>query len=134
MEKLKFEINYKREVTLELIDSLIITALEGGSNYWYLLDHTKVATPENFERNSEIHYEWLDKIYQGSTIDIFDAEDPEEKVGELNNDNIKRGLKCLEDAQNKHDNIIASILQEEYDANDADTLFQYIVMGEITYG
>jgi hypothetical protein len=132
MKKTTFELTYKKEILLSIIDDMLITALEGGSNYWYILDHTKVETPENFKRNKDIDKEWLDKIYQGSSIDIFDLENPDEKLGELNVENINKGLRLIENIKDKY--LLKCILQEEYDAGDADNFFQYIVLGEITFG
>ena len=128
---MKFEINYKRKLTLEDMDNLLVTALEGGIGYWATIDKNNVETPENFKRNKEIDYEFLDKVYQGSSLDVYDAENPDEKFGSLTLETIRKGISIIE---KDHIEIVAGILQEEYDANEADIFFQCCILGEVTFG
>lgn len=127
MSKFKATISIPENV----IDDVITTALEGGSNYWYFIDQEKVTTPDNFKRNEKIHYEILDKVYQGGTLQIFDAENTNEKLGELSVESIQKGLNLLADKSTK---VLYNIVDECYDAGDADVFFQLAVLGEITFG
>lgn len=131
MEKKVFKVLIEKKLTLNNIDDVIICAIEGGSNYWYVLDQRAVVEPKDFKRNESIHYPFLDKVYQGSSVDINDAEDSKEKLGTLNIESIERGLKLL---GTNHAKVLNNIIEEIYDANDADIFFQLCVLGEIVYG
>lgn len=116
---MKIEIEIKDK---DIVDALC-TALEGGSNYWYWVD----KLPEHFDNTistSENIINWV--LYnQENQIEITDVE-TDEILGYLCKDNIKLGLELF--IENGY------IFDPAMDANDADILFQYIVMGEVVYG
>lgn len=103
------------------IDDIIITALEGGSNYWYLL-HEEGSVDEV-----------LRKIKAGEGVKVYDIEGDEddEPLGILTKKSIRKGIKqCIEDGQNE----VWDVKKDEWDSDTADVLFQYFVMNEIVYG
>lgn len=114
-----------------IVDEVLICALEGGSNYWYIVNESLCTTPEKFERSGHVHYEILDKVYQGGTLPVFDAENDEEKLGDLTRESIQKGLDLM---SKDHSETLFNIIDENYDANDADIFFQLCVIGEITFG
>lgn len=128
--KLNDEIKFTATVGLQTIDDQLITAFEGGSNYWYNIPNTNVAAPDGFIRNEEINYEFLDKVYQGATLVVEDIEDHTE-LGELNMTTIKRGLEIM---SANHENHFSDMMEETGDATTADVFFQLCVMGKIVYG
>ena len=123
-------LKYSTEIDMQKIDDQIVTALEGGSNYWYYIKEKNVKTPDNFVRNENIHYEFLDKIYQGSTMEVCDKEDGA-KLGELNLTTIQSGLEKM---QHEYKNHFADLIDETGDATTADVFFQLCIMNEITFG
>lgn len=114
-----------------IVDEVLICALEGGSNYWYFINEQLCTTPENFKRSGHVHYEFLDKVYQGGTLTVFDAEDNNTPHGDLTRESIQKGLDLM---SKDHSETLFNIIDENYDANDADIFFQLCVLGEITFG
>ena len=141
---------------LESIEEFLITAMEGGSNYWYWLDENdKVRAEkwleENGKRNAHVHYKFLDALFQNHdlTIRIYDCEevlgmdeseyeklilaDGLEKIGELNMNIL---LKNLRMAKEEYQEAYSQHFPEYNggDAYSADTLFQIAVLGKVIYG
>lgn len=119
------------EIKKSVIDNVLTTALEGGSNYWYFINESKAEEPENFVRDATIHYEFLDKVLQGGYLPVYDAENNTEELGKLSDTSIQLALQLL---AAHHKDVLSNIVDEDYDANDADIFFQLCVLGEITFG
>jgi len=146
------ELNVKNVISINAIEDMLVTALEGGSNYWYSInrdDLTKMRNWFNAEiqegrlvRDEYIHYMWMDAMFQGCPLQlpIYDAEETDgdnfeelEPLGYLSMQTIKEGLALV----SEHDrNRYASFFPEynDGDAEDSDVIFQYIVMGEVVFG
>lgn len=112
---------------------LLCAALEGGSNYWYLLsdeayDIVDKACPMPFEGA------FVDRVWEtlkaGKTIPIHDFED-ETKIGELSLESIAKGEQLW---AKKQPESFAALLSENWDANDADLWLQFAALGEVVYG
>lgn len=130
LEKTKFDGH--EGITLSQVDDQLITALEGGSNYWYnLKTASSLEEPEGYKRNRSVHYRFLDKVYQGATLPVYDIEEPTEVLGDLSMETIKRGLDLLKRDYKDH---YRDVVDECGDAETADVLFQLMVMGEVTFG
>lgn len=119
------------EFTEIMIDELFITALEGGSNYWYMLHNDE--TPLELNKDNTVN--WF-KSLQNNGVSISDltvsrksGTKPYKKI--LKIPQIQTGLtRMAHDDRREFDNILKS----EYDACDADVFLQYCVFGEIVYG
>lgn len=145
--------NFKKELTFtvektvseEVLNGIFITALEGGSNFWYLvkdeacdiLDKYRTYTRPGFEGvivrfPSE---RFLPAIIAGEKIPIHDIEEPEneEPLGILSLESIKIGIDKMMLLRRKECEILFDD-EADYDAGDADVLFQYFVLGEVVYG
>ena len=115
------------KIEIEIPDQDIIdvltTALEGGSNYWYWVE----KLPEFFEENNSTSESVCKYVLASpeNKIMISDVETDEE-LGYLCKNNIRTGISLFTSAGYQFDPAM--------DANDADILFQYIVMGEVVYG
>jgi len=108
----------------EIVDTLV-TALEGGSNYWYFLpdvDMVKIYPGKSL--SEAIILTVLED--ESIAVPVMDLEDEEELLGYITKQNIMDGLELFISNGNKFDPAM--------DAEDADTLFQYIVMKEIVFG
>jgi len=136
--KVKVELN----VPILAIDEIIITALEGGSNYWAMLDGDDMKKASEWvkeRRNKEIHYSFVDAILQGyeEGVRIWDAEsdceDKEDVLGVLSLENIVKNLPI---AMNQYSEHYAQHIPEynNGDATSADVLFQLFVLGNVTFG
>ena len=127
--KLKIEL----ELSYETFEEIIVTALEGGSNYW--MDYeVKKGIPKRNEMLGKAPSQrmayglWHNK---DSQVVIWDAEEEEELLGVLTYDSVREGMQLACKDYMKQINMMIS---EDYDAWTADTLFQVLVMGEVEFG
>jgi hypothetical protein len=145
-----------RKLKQEDIINLFVTALEGGSNYWYY-----VEIPDKANNTGEPSSEEIGKfILNGGTVSFYDielmeeifgkigdyyyhiqgdivdeklfAEDKEKALlGRVDMDSILEGISITKEDYPK---VWENILLEQYDANDADIFLQLCVMGEVQFG
>lgn len=140
----------RQVISNQMIEDLLVTALEGGSNYWFYLPDTRMC--EGYESKNpiynkptplslQIHEAVLDgkevPIMDAETVELYDKKGKELKepkgdhLGFISKVNYERAEELLLD---KHPHVLGNILGENYDANDADVWFQLVVMGELVYG
>lgn len=127
-------IQHNVSITYEMFEDWIVTALEGGSNYWYWLKDGAIPK-SSIEKYKDENLPlsiifckaiWIDK----EAIEIHDIEN-NEPLGKIDMKSVKKALENICDA---HQSIFSALMNQEYDAVDADVFFQYAVMGEITFG
>ncbi len=157
MEKMeKMIIETKVEITEGEIEAMLITAIEGGSNYWYKFRGKHLIEAKNWllkeieegrlQRHEEFNYAWMDAMFQGypTPIPVYDveeaygvefAEDWEqlEPIGYLSMETIKKGL---QKASIEYPKQFQQYFPEYVngDAEDADVLFQLICLNDVVYG
>ncbi len=105
---------YKKRITDEEIDDLMVTALEGGITYWCSearISSKKIEKP--YEYASEV-------ISRGGSLQLYDFE--EEKWYTLNLAKLLKGLS------------LSNFDADNYDAGDADEVVQKSIFGEVVYG
>jgi hypothetical protein len=116
-------------------EDLIVTALEGGSNYWYFLSDAAVSIVEkatwHYKKGTPFSIRFWVAIKNGAVIPIHDAEDEKTKIGEISLASIEKGEQLLAD---KHFHYLSDILTENGDAATGDAWFQYCSLGELVYG
>lgn len=131
MEKIKLTIEV--EIGEEKIAELFSTAFYGGVNYWCC--DINYSIPEEIRDQNLSYEDALAKslfTYTDFYFEIFDDEDEYLENGHIITlDRIKKGLhkmaiECPE--------LMSSFLEDGFDAQIADSVFQYIVFGEIIYG
>jgi hypothetical protein len=105
--------------------NLLVSALEGGSNYWYFLPLNEGHNLPSYSIDSI----WS-AILEGKTFNIHDLEDEGEKLGELSLQNIIDNEYLMYINNPSH---FGDILSDSDDANTADVWFQYVTLGEITF-
>jgi len=113
------------------VADLLVTAFEGGINYWGEI--AKYEKPEEltFRTDPEHVYKYVDyPLNAGGAVILQDAEDASERW-RLDADAIERGLNLM--AANSPDQF-QNFLGENEDAETADVFVQYAVLGEIVYG
>ena len=123
------------EVSEEIIDYALTGAIEGGSNYWYMIDNDK----RDLKAESDKEY-YIDRLidyilhkdgeikieelpYDESTI-------PPKQLGVLSKKSIIKGLELMAEKDPKH----FQDLLDDADATTYDIFLQYAVMGEVVYG
>jgi hypothetical protein len=149
-------IETKITITNEAIESMLVTAIEGGIDYWGTFDDkelkdAKVWLQRQIEkgllkRNESVHYMWMDAMFQGylhpirvyDVEEVYSIEEDEqwsdlEPIGYLSMANIKKGL---EKASKEYPKQFSQYFPEydNGDADDADVLFQLITLDDIVYG
>jgi hypothetical protein len=130
------EITIKRKISKDVLDNIFITALEGGSNYWYYITDEQVqkvrqAVPKS--SNPYIASAILEAVLEHNVeVEINDAEDEEEVIGLITRSTLIERLELL--ANSSHAWALDNELKEDGDATSSDVVFQYIALGEVVYG
>ena len=124
------EVRARVRIPEQKINDLIVSAVEGGSNYW-----AKVKFPNNYKDNFK-SYEEIPM--QGGEIEVFDIETGE-LLGVLNKTTIQTGLQLMANCKdiegkqvpNRH---FKNLAIDNEDAETADVFMQLAVMGTIVFG
>lgn len=117
------------EISDERIKDAIVTALEGGSNYWAFVNTDKSHIPLKVEGSLAEHIAssvMSDSDYHVVIEDIATGE----LLGVLSYASIEEGLRllCIDYPEK-----VAEMI-DHLDAGDADIFFQLCVMGELVFG
>ena len=119
-------INIRKEIVVEPqhIDDLMVTALEGGINYWCRKAKI-VSIPEGVDDNVLAS----DLISKGGVLEMYDAESNDK--WELTLEKFLNGLKlyCEEYKYTDMEDLI-----DNHDACTADSIVQYALFNEIVFG
>ena len=133
----------RQVITDQMIEDLLVTALEGGSNYWYYLPDTRMVDESNIEDPLSIRIHKV--VLDGKEVPVTDAETMEfeneegdeydepkgDLLGMISKANYERAEELLLD---QYPYRLGQILSEDWDAETADVWFQLVVMGEVVYG
>lgn len=119
------------ELTTEDINDLVSTALEGGINYWCgraekkrNLDNTLFGISTENQNNVKFA---SDIIGFGGTLILYDNTTSDK--WELNREKLLKGFEL----QCTNKGVTPLELMDDYDADDADSIIQYAIMGEIVF-
>lgn len=127
------EIQILQTIKEEDIASLIITALEGGSNYWYFLRGMEehLGTDKEWEE-AEGYWEILENRLQEGTLNlpVYDIENPDDLLGTMTSESVVKALQTMSTDYPVHFN---DFITGRYDASTGDIFFQLAVMGDITF-
>ena len=126
----------KTTISREVLEDIFVTALEGGSNYWYYLHDDAVKSIRKAVPNEEDPYlsTAILKAILDHDVKVFinDAENEDEVVGVITRGTMQSRLQILADSECKW--ALDKHIREEGDADSADIVFQYLAMGEVIYG
>ena len=130
------DIKIFRTIERQVIEDIFVTAIEGGSNYWYFLSDdavTKIrqAVPKSEELYISIA---ISKaiLDHNVVVPINDAENEEDIVGEISLATMQARLQKMVD--DGHYDVLEQHMNGDGDGDSADTIMQYLTMGEIVYG
>lgn len=131
----KFTIEFEM---LRMFEAVIVTAYEGGSTYWaYVKDqipeHPDPKKPSDPEFATLAPSERLVRMLIDDPeykLDVYDVE-TDERLGSLSQASL---CKAFQLAAVLCPTALANVINEQYDAEDADILFQYAIMEELVYG
>ena len=130
------EITIKQTISREVLEDIFVTALEGGSNYWYYLPEESIKAIRDAVPKSEDPYisTAILKAILDHDVKVFvnDAEDEDELIGIVSKSTMQARLQFLSDSEDRW--ALESHVREDGDASSADVVFQYLAMGEVVYG
>lgn len=121
-----------QQISKQLISDLICCALEGGSNYWYVIDKAKSKAPPNPDINTGFwHLDW--PLCEGGEIYII-ARD-HKAIRHLNLEAISIGLELMKEEFTKtHWKNFIEDDSVAMDAETGDVFLQLCVLGELVFG
>jgi len=125
-------------IHLDLFESVIIGALEGGSNYWYMLfneDYRDQLGPKNPNKpalSERIAFALYTNPKFG--LPVYDAESEEDDPELLGTVTQESMYRAFEIAKEDYPDIYERVIEGQEDASDADVIFQLATMGELTFG
>ena len=129
----------KKTISREALDSVFVTALEGGSNYWYTLSEKATTSVRKAVPKSKNPYfasamleAVLDHNVEVPINDVEEEDDEDSVLGVISLATMNERLQKLAESDDAW--ALDEVLDEEYDATSADVVFQYIVMGEVVFG
>ncbi len=116
-------------------ESVIVTALEGGSNYWYQLftdDYRDQLAPRD-EKHQAFSERIAWSLYTNPSfkLPVYDVENPDDLLGTVTQASM---FKAFEIAEKDFNQFYEHIITGEYDASDADVLFQLATMEKLVFG
>ena len=129
------EIKITKTISREVLEDVFVTALEGGSNYWYYLPADSIKAIRKAVPKSEDPY--LSTAILKAILDhdvkvpINDVENEDEVIGIITRGTMQARLQLLADSPNNA--ALEAHMNEEGDAGSADVVFQYLTMGEVVY-
>ena len=130
------EIVLKIPVKTEVLEDVFVTALEGGSNYWYFLSDeaiAKIRAAVSKEEDEYLATAMLKAILEHDVqIAVNDAENEDEVIGVISKSTIQPRLQELVNSEYKW--ALEAHMSEHGDADSADIVFQYLAMGGVIYG
>lgn len=143
-EGTKTDVSYcvMRHLTVEDVDDIMTTAIEGGIGYWCVLDNTTEswlkAEAQLKEKGIELYWGTVATkvLLNGDEICMYDAEADEEDLQEdeiwnLDLQGFVRGCKIYEQERGS---LTKNLEDGNFDAVEADCLIQYALFGEIVFG
>lgn len=130
-------IDLKLDVSREVLESIFITAIEGGSNYWYYIGEEAVRAINSVcPRASGMSFSErvFTAVYDyGVEVAIHDIEDIDgEPIGVLSKDTFKERLeRCANEGAMW---ALQQEIDEQGDASTSDVVFQYLALNDLVYG
>lgn len=130
-------IDLKLDVSREVLESIFITAIEGGSNYWYYIGEEAVKAINNVcPRASGMAFSErvFTAVYDyGVDVALHDIEDINgEPIGVLSKNTFKERLENCANEGNMWD--LQQEIDEQGDAATSDVVFQYLALNDLVYG
>jgi hypothetical protein len=128
------EISVKVPITKQRISDLICSAIEGGSNYWYLIEEFVKPTVLEWQTDPKQVFKHLDyPLNEGGALVISDKEDDEpiKSTYRLDLESITKGVQVFAD---KCPYQFSQFLNDNADAITGDCFLQCCLFGEVIYG
>jgi hypothetical protein len=137
---MKNVIKITHEIPVKMIANLLCNALEGGSNYWYMIE--KKVEPKKIEFHEKIGADatipalWMHEypLNPGGALVLSDPEGKDKNKRYLLDEKaVERGLQLFANSKEMSHHW-GDVLKESDDATTADVFLQFCVFGEVIYG
>jgi hypothetical protein len=109
-------------VSIETLENIVVTALEGGIGYWAVLDNTTKIWDKYDYCDLPCSQAAFELLYNGEDLKFYDTED-ETEVWHLTWKNLIKGVEMF-----------GGVKEEDIDATVADQIIQYALFGKIVFG
>ena len=123
-------INIKREISDELIERVLCCAFEGGITYW--ANNISCEDNKDMKKVGGWKHEYLTKTKKKDAVIYIHDSESEEKYP-ITKKSIIDALQKM-DTFNNYRQALDRILNETYDADDADIMVQIACFKEVIYG
>ena len=109
-------------VSIETLENIVVTALEGGIGYWAVLDNTTKIWDKYDYCDLPCSQAAFELLYNGERLRFYDTED-ETEVWHLTWEKLIKGVEKF-----------GGVKEEDIDATVADQIIQYALFGKIVFG
>ena len=109
-------------VSIETLEDIVVTALEGGIGYWAVLDNTTKIWDKYDYCDLPCSQAAFELLYNGESLRFYDTED-ETEVWHLTWKKLIKGVE-----------LFGGVKEEDIDATVADQIIQYALLGKIVFG
>jgi len=123
-------INRRLEISDELIEDILCTAFEGGITYW--ADNVSCHNNKDMKKVGGWKHEYLTGSKLKEAKLIIHTISGGEVV--MTKKSIIDALQKMDNPEYKYTKALSRILNEQYDADDADIVVQTACFGEVVYG
>ena len=124
------------KVDYEQFENLIVTALEGGIDYWGDFPTSVILEIREWSEKNNLKFEpfsirFAKYIWSGNSVSVIDIEEiDDEIIGNLNLETITVGWQLFAN----HEEHFQNFLDDQWDATTADVWFQCCSLGDVVYG
>lgn len=109
-------------VSIETLENIVVTALEGGIGYWAVLDNTTKIWDKYDYCDLPCSQAAFELLYNGESLRFYDTED-ETEVWRLTWKKLIKGVE-----------LFGGVKEEDIDATVADQIIQYALFDKIVFG
>ena len=131
-----------QQVSEEQVRDLLVTALEGGSNYWIENTHYELREGLQYSDFQPGGSQTLDEYFhplelipfvEGCSliIQVIDEGDGFDGIQQLTRDKMMEGVKVMAADYSQH---FQDFLEEDGDANTGDVFLQCCLFGKVVFG
>lgn len=129
------QIEVKIELKDERLAGLLCSALEGGSNYWYMIQKFNKPTSYEFRTDKETLFRHLDYPMNPGGSLVFTTTEEDEINGKtewtLDRAALEAGFRLMAAKYPQH---MANVLDESDDSITGDVFLQCCLFGEVVFG
>ena len=133
----KMMVHVPTPVSYEAFENAIVSALEGGSNYWYLLNVSSAdkefedVPKEDDFRYLSIKIAW--KLYHDPNFKliVYDLENEDRVLGIVNQFRCQLAIMKMSEEYPLH---YEDFINDRGDADTGDVFFQLATMGDLVFG